>query len=262
MNEMRRKGRMQKWNKWPAWMGLALLCILLPGCSKGEKEKELPAEYAFGEEETLPALGADEKDEKGGLVCKVESDPDSEEESYVYTGLEAGNQTAQAYIEQMIEEHGCVLVDEKGKRQEEPDFTQESGQANLGRDAQDDAGMLLLRVMWSKDSCTVIPVLVEGAAVAAEKPDNLTVEEAVDRILAMKPQQLGLPGSSMEEYQLYAQEGYAMVDDTGCFCINVYDLDSAGSHRIKGSYLVRVDGTDIYRLDRYTNRVEPLPQAG
>ena len=118
--------------------------------------------------------------------------------------------------------------------------------------------MLQMKVEWSKDSCTVTPALVEGITVQDGAQNNLTVDEAVSQLESMTPQQLGLTGDSMAAYQAYAQEGYAMVDDISCFCINVYTLDGVGSHQIVGTYLVRVDGMGIYRLNRQTNQVEPL----
>lgn len=247
---------MNKWKKWPVCLGMAMLCTVLPGCSGEEKDEGLPAEYSFSDEEKLPALGMVE--EKEGTVCTVETDPETETESYVYTGLASGGEAAKEYVNQMMEEYDCAVVDEQGTKQQEPTFTEESGSVILGKNSQDETGMLQLKVEWSKDSCTVTPALVEGITVQDGAQNNLTVDEAVSQLESMTPQQLGLTGDSMAAYQVYAQEGYAMVDDIGCFCINVYTLDGVGSHQIEGTYLVRVDGMGIYRLNRQTNQVELL----
>ena len=200
---------MNKWKKWPVCLGMAMLCTVLPGCSGEEKDEGLPAEYSFSDEEKLPALGTVE--EKEGTECTVETDPETETESYVYTGLASGGEAAKEYVNQMMEEYDCAVVDEQGTKQQEPAFTEESGSVILGKNSQDETGMLQLKVEWSKDSCTVTPALVEGITVQDGAQNNLTVDEAVSQLESMTPQQLGLTGDSMAAYQAYAQEGYAMV---------------------------------------------------
>ena len=136
-----------------------VLCRLFLEVYKRQDEG-LPAEYSFSDEEKLPALGMVE--EKEGTVCTVETDSETETESYVYTGLASGGAAAKEYVNQMMEEHDCAVVDEQGTKQQEPAFTEESGSVILGKNSQDETGMLQLKVEGSKDSCTVTPALVEG----------------------------------------------------------------------------------------------------
>ena len=186
---------MNKWKKWPVCLGMAMLCTVLPGCSGEKKDEGLPAEYSFSDEEKLPALGMGE--EKEGTVCTVETDPKTETESYVYTGLVSGGEAAKEYVNQMMEEYDCAVVDEQGTKQQEPIFTEESGSVILGKNSQDETGMLQLKVEWSKDSCTVTPALVEGIPVQEGAEKNWVVGEAVSQMVSRSAPQWGLTGESV-----------------------------------------------------------------
>lgn len=98
-------------------------------------------------------------------------------------------------------------------------------------------------IRWQTQSCSITPVLLEGAE---EEAESLTVEEAVHFLEEMPPERLGLSGSDMSSYLLFPEEGIVMVDGMPCYCINAY-----GREVTRSWYLpVSEDGERLYRLDR------------
>ena len=75
----------------------------------------------------------------------------------------------------------------------------------------------------------------------------------------MAPEQLGLPGASMEEYEVLALEGTEMVDGRACYRMNVYNSNNAqNSNEFMGSYLMSLDGEHLYQLDPATDEIREL----
>ena len=69
------------------------------------------------------------------------------------------------------------------------------------------------------------------------------------------PALLGLSGASMEEYEVYAEEGLVLVDSSPCLQLNVY---SSTPRQYRGCYLMTVDGAHLYQLDRDVSQVTEL----
>ena len=83
----------------------------------------------------------------------------------------------------------------------------------------------------------------------------LTVSEAIQRLKSCTPALLGLSGASMEEYEVYAEEGLVLVDSSPCLQLNVY---SSTPRQYRGCYLMTVDGAHLYQLDRDASQVTEL----
>ena len=69
----------------------------------------------------------------------------------------------------------------------------------------------------------------------------------------MHPSKLGLPGESMEAYEIIPQEGSVRIANSICMRVNVYCQD----HQIAGSYFLSTDGK-LYKLDESVNKVVEL----
>ena len=72
---------------------------------------------------------------------------------------------------------------------------------------------------------------------------------------AIHPSKLGLPGESMEAYELIPQEGSVRIAGTGSVAmrVNIYGEDG----QIAGSYFLSGDG-HLYKLDETRNAVVEL----
>lgn len=228
------------------------LTLLLGSC--GGKE-EPPEAYTVGEE-SLPALGTVGEEQTESLSFTSETDEESGETQYIYSGLSAGGEEAKVYVEQLVQNYECSVIDDTGTIQsQEPDYSAEEGTVLVGKNTQSGDGIFQVELQWNQDSCTISTAILEGMQVTEpEEEEGLTTEEAVDTIEKSSTELLGLPGASMEEYLVYAKDGYVMVDDEACFLLDIYDQD----HAYQQTCLLSLDGKHLYRLDRVTQEVTQL----
>lgn len=122
--------------------------------------------------------------------------------------------------------------------------------------------VLTVRIKWSEGQC-VVTADEEAGMVTSPPRDNVpsgeavTMRGAVDRLKAMSPAELGLPGESMDAYEVLAVDGVAMVDGAACIRVHVYsEENSAQSSEFMGSFLMSIDGRHLYRVDSITDEVE------
>ena len=229
--------------------GLAV-ALALAGCSGGDKA---PEAYAIGED-SLPALGAveGETEEVLGDVSQ-QTQEETGQTTYVYTGLTSGKETVQGYVDALLSQYDCSVIDEDGVIQEEPSFDEDAGTLLVGKNTAGEDGVFQLQLDWTQDSCTVTPSVQEGEQIT-QPPQTLTLEEAVDRLESIPVSSLGLTGA-WTDYTVYGEDGYVMVDDQTCYRLGIYD---EATHSIQGIYLLSLDGTQLYRLDRESGQVSEV----
>jgi len=121
-----------------------------------------------------------------------------------------------------------------------------------------------VRITWSPGACVVTADEEEGK-VTSPPPSthapaqSISIWDAEDRLEAMDPAQLGLPGASMDEYEVIPMDGTQMVNGAACICMYVYSSNNVpNSNEYMGSYLMSLDGQHLYRLDPVTNEVVEL----
>ncbi len=103
----------------------------------------------------------------------------------------------------------------------------------------------------------------EAPAEPAAEENILTMSESVDYIHTLSPEQLGLEGESMDDFELLPSEGLILVDGEPCTEIMVYRRDpKTGTNVFQGSYLLDRSGSRLYRLDRDSNAVTELLTPG
>lgn len=176
------------------------------------------------------------------------------EETYVYSKLSSGGESVKSYTEALESEYECTIATDKDTPGA-PDFSAESGQALVGKPLEDSEQILLLTIEWEETSCSITPSLADADALPKQEDQSITLEEAVELLQRSSPDFLGLPGSSMDEYLIYPQEGTVYLDEHLGLLLNVY---SAADHRFQGSYILTVPNMDIYLLDRETGQAELL----
>lgn len=255
---------------------LAALLCLPSGCKKKDDSGEgvnsnLPQEYTLGEA-SIPALTPGE--EEGPVTL-------GEAAVYTYSGLADPGQTASSYASQLTgSESGFSVVDEELVRTDRPDFSEAEGQIRLAKaiegeekkdDGEDEDGepaepsamVQSVWVAWTEGTCTV--TVEEAAGVITDppvepEPITMTLTEALDYVKSLPPAALGLDGASMEDYQIYSEEGIVWVDDQTCIRINVYSIDTDGGfNEVAGCYLLASDQSHLYQLDDVTHAVRELP---
>ena len=120
-----------------------------------------------------------------------------------------------------------------------------------------------VRITWSPGVCVVTADEEEGKvtspAGATAAQHSVSQRGAQKCLETMAPAELGLPGESMDQYEVLPMNGTEMVDGTPAIRLHVYnDNDATGGNDIMGMYLMTIDGEHLYRLDMDTNEVIEL----
>ncbi len=226
---------------------LLVAVLLLTSCGGS---KEPPQAYTLGED-SLPSLTALVTLEN---VQFEETTGEDDAVTYVYSGLSSGGETAQAYANALESDYECTIATDS-ETSGAPDFAASSGQALAAQPLEDSDQLFLLTIQWEDTSCSVTPSLADADAMPQQEDQSVTLDQAVGVLENMSPSALGLPGSSMDEYLVYPQEGTVFLDDQPCLLLNVY---SASTHQFQNSYLLTVPALEVYKLDRVTGEAAPL----
>lgn len=213
------------------------------------------------EPEDAAALSDKDEGEEDGEAKPAEPEA-KEEEGYVkilyrYEGLKSPVNLISAYAALMsTEDAGFSVVDETLLRIDPPEEYSASGTVLLARNSTEGTQSLLLS--WGETDCSVTLDMPEGK-VHDPKPETSGAAAGQPRrgladLEAMHPSQLGLPGDSMEAYELMPQEGSVRIAGSVCARINIYNRSSG---QIAGSFFLSGDGK-LYKLEEDVNAVVEL----
>lgn len=261
----------------PAW-GKDVLVYLedppVPQESETVPEEEESQKDGESEEPTEDGEAAPEEDGQDAQPEETEAEPQEiTAVTYRYEGYSDHMELLSAYVTFMTaSDVGFSLVDDtlvRLKEEEYPLMTTHRGSVLLARNAIDeqDAGKALtIQLEWTQDNCFVTVDTPEGRVKDPPPPPSavnganaMTLMEAMDFVNTLDPADLGLNGSSMEDYTIYAMDGAVMIDNIPCMHINVYDDNATtGTNVVAGQFFMSADGQHIYRLDPETNTVEEL----
>lgn len=243
---------------------------------EGEPVVALPVwgdEVLVYREELTPEPAAKPEDDKSDDAATLSdtdegeeaepADPELEEEDgyvkilYRYEGLKSPVNLISAYAALMsTEDAGFSVVDETLLRIDPPEEFGGSGTVLLARNAEEGTQSLLLS--WGETECSVTLDMPEGK-VHDPKPETSGMAGGQPRrglsdLEAMHPSQLGLPGDSMEAYELMPQEGSVRIAGSVCARVNIYNR---GNGQIAGSFFLSGDGK-LYKLEEDVNAVVEL----
>lgn len=119
--------------------------------------------------------------------------------------------------------------------------------------------VLTVRITWSPGQCVVTADEEEGRVTspptAAPARHPVTQRSAMQILEGMSPAELGLPGDSMEAYEIIPMDGTELVDDMTAIRMHVYGSSSSGANDFLGSYLMTIDGDHLYRVDPITDEI-------
>ena len=123
--------------------------------------------------------------------------------------------------------------------------------------------MFLLELIWNPEELKVITSLVPGVITQPPPPEPVepptSMREAQSYLESLSPAQLGLSGTSMDEYEVFPIDGIELVDGNPCTRINVYSNSNPQSgSEFMGSYLGSMNGRHVYRLTPDTGEIEQL----
>ncbi len=119
--------------------------------------------------------------------------------------------------------------------------------------------VLTVRITWSPGQCVVTADEEEGRVTsppsAAPAQHPVTQRSAMQILEGMSPAELGLPGDSMDAYEVIPMDGTELVNDMAAIRLHVYGSSTSGANDFLGSYLMTIDGDHLYRVDPITDEV-------
>ncbi len=230
-------------------------CILLVA----QKVEQVPKALEDSASEDSSQEDSSEKEEDG-------SDEMGEQYLYIYD-VASPAAVVDRYLDAVLGgEQGMSLLDEESIVSDERPVLEDSlGTVTLAKTSTQEGHLFQVVIGWSKASCLTLRVSApEGVLQYPEVEDPLdlaTLAEQMDQLKNMDPKELGLSGASMDEYEIYAGEGFVTVDGTPCRKFNIYERRAAGDKHytdIVGIYLFSTDKKHIYILDTESDMVSQL----
>ena len=241
------------------YMTALVLLLSLAACGGGGGQ-DLPVNYDFETGDSLPSFSAvltlPEE-----ITFSQAADEETGAVTYCYENLtDIGGYVAD-YVDILESMYTCSVIDAEGVLQTEQTVSGSTGDVYVGAESPGDSGILQLQIVWDEASCSVTPAFLAGQEITEPKPepdaaDSLTLDEAIQFFQELSPSQLGLPGSNMSDYEIFAKEGLVMVDEAPCIPVNLY---TASEYRFSGSYLISIDGSILYQVDNNSGQVREIP---
>lgn len=194
--------------------------------------------------------------------------------TYHYRQMEDPTALAVRYINVLRTEQGFEPVDDQNRQlAEEPDLDTLSGSMILARKIEtSDSTRKLFRVIvgWSEYAVAVQVAQVDGRILPPPEPEEdssdaaagggvsqaTSMVEQLDYFNGLNPEKLGLVGSDMNDYTVYPQQGWVLVDGISCREIMVYSTDAVdGTNVYMGTYFLSSDLEHMYKKESAGNIV-------
>ena len=124
--------------------------------------------------------------------------------------------------------------------------------------------VISVRITWTEGRLVVVADEEEGEVTSSQSgmpglTPSIGIRDAERQLLSMTPEELGLPGTSMSQYEVFWQDGTQLVNGKTCIRLDVYNSsDGPNPYLFASSYLMSVDGSHLYKLDPITNELQEL----
>ena len=242
----------------------ASLCVLT-ACGGGDAPLEV---YTLGEgEETVVALDSI-LSEGEAVLSSINAPTDAaaqagldQSHTYHYKQMEDPAALAARYISVLRGEQGFTPIDDMNQQlAEEPDLETLSGSMTLGKkmETSDDTRKIFRVVVgWSEYAVAVQVAAVDGRILPPPEPEKSSEAEAsqptsmmeqLDYFNTLNPEKLGLTGNDMNDYMVYPQQGWVLVDGISCREIMVYLADAqSGENVYMGTYFLSSDLENMFK---------------
>lgn len=273
-----------------AAVAIVVIFVILPRLSgDGDDEPEeptheqvlydLPESFLVGEETVAGVTPVNPDGVQAELDPRV---------CYTYTGMSDAGAEAEAYAAS-LREASFSVVDPEFVRTDAPDYTTPEGTVLLARniekpeDASSDGAdadpsaspapaeeekdmVLTVELTWSEGTMVVVCDQAEGRVTSppvevstATPGASMTMSEAVDYLYTLDPSVLGLDGTSMDTYRIYALDGAVMVNNQPCMRLSIYSREGPDqTNEVAGIYLLSRDGAHLYLLDEAAGTVREI----
>ncbi len=249
-------------------LALAAVC-LLTACKKEEGALEV---YTLGESGEDTVVSLDSLLEEGeAILFSVDAPTDkaiSEKldisHTYHYRQMDDPALLAERYVKVLMgAEQGFTVIDAENHRvTAEPALNTLTGEVILGKVATattEDGGSRIFRVVvgWSEYALAIQVTYVDGRILAPVEPEvpeepeeapPTSVSEQRDYFKSLNPERIGLEGDDMDDYEVFPQQGWVLVDGISCREINVYLQDARNATNVyMGTYYLSSDLSTLYQ---------------
>lgn len=188
--------------------------------------------------------------------------------TYHYGQMEDPAALAARYIGVLRDEQGFTPVDDQIRQlAEDPNLETLTGSLILAKKTESDSKKLFRVVVdWSEYAVAVQVAEVagriqpppeppkeessdeSGTAIVGAGSQPTSMPEQIEYFYTLDPAKLGLDGSDMSEYTVYAQQGRVLVDSISCREIMVYRADEqSGQNVYMGTYFISSDLANLYK---------------
>lgn len=266
-----------------AAIGAAVVLFVLPrfginllggGSGDSSLEEPLPKKgleaYTLGEDTTI-SLDTLLEEGEGELIARRSPEKPKGDESsnvdtrytYIYE-LTNPAEVMNRYLDAVLGgEQGFSLVSEDYVILDEqrPELQDAEGVLILARPSVVEGHIFQLVIGWSQASANLAVRVSapEGAVTKPEpepEPEPTSVSEQMEQLRSMTPAELGLAGTSMDNYTIFPVDGFVTVNGQECRRFNLYPQGDTGS--IAGTYFLSTDKQHVYVLDPNTNTVSTI----
>ena len=125
--------------------------------------------------------------------------------------------------------------------------------------------VITVRITWTQGQCVVVADEEEGEVTSPPSQGgpgaspSVGIRDAEAQLKSMTPAELGLPGTSMSQYEVFPQNGTELVNGVTCIRLDVYNSsDGPNPYLFASSYLMSVNGAHLYKLDPITDELQEL----
>ena len=266
-----------------AAIGAAVVLFVLPrfginllggGSGDSSLEEPLPKKgleaYTLGEDTTI-SLDTLLEEGEGELIARRSPEKPKGDESsnvdtrytYIYE-LTNPAEVMNRYLDAVLGgEQGFSLVGEDYVILDEqrPELQDAEGVLILARPSVVEGHIFQLVIGWSQASANLAVRVSapEGAVTKPEpepEPEPTSVSEQMEQLRSMTPAELGLAGTSMDNYTIFPVDGFVTGNGQEGRRFNLYPQGDTGS--IAGTYFLSTDKQHVYVLDPNTNTVSTI----
>lgn len=216
-----------------------------------------------------PAL----KSEGSSSSSSAEPDPGVATYTYIYDTV-----TPAALVDRYLDavlggEEKFVLVDDTYLHLEERPVLEDAvGSVTIARPSVQEGHVFQMVIGWSDASALTFrtsapegkihePEKDNGVGLGSQVVETVPLTTQIETIRGLSPSQLGLDGTTMDEYDIYPVEGFVKVDDFDCRRFNIYvtRTSSGGAYPdLAAAVMLSTDQKHIYWLDPVSNVVTEL----
>ena len=183
--------------------------------------------------------------------------------TYHYRQMEDPAEMAARYISVLRAEQGFTPIDSESRQlAEEPNLETLTGSMTLARklETSDDSKKLFRVIVgWSEYAVAIQVAQVDGRILPPPEPEKEAEEEAsrptsmmeqMEFFDTLNPEKLGLVGNDMNDYKVYPQQGWVLVDGISCREIRVYlENASDGANVYMGTYFLSSDLETMFKRE-------------